>query len=290
MAQVNPQLGTIIEKLGDYLASIAASATASLAAQVATNAKLDLIGSQLGELRVTVNDLYEETGLNFQSIRTRQDSLYALLDGVRADNASYATSIIDLLGGVKADTTILTENTGVLPGNIDTIRDNTAQTAATLDIVNNNLSGNFQNLLGFLDVMNNNAAANAIFLKEAICGDCDAVPPAIDSGGFLCRTSASGTSGSDPTVEFSIGYNIGPGVVGAVGDSARLRVLSSTAPIASINFYDGPAFGSTPTPLTVGGPYIEYVIGTKPGTLVVTPETPGPFNITLTQCFLAAPS
>lgn len=229
---------------------------------------------------------------------TANYDLYTLLDIRTGDQNALLTSIDTKLSDIKTGIDAIALSTVDLSTDFDQllIDTNAISTlldaiSGTSDVINSNIALNASTLLGQLDIINTNQAANALFLKEAICGDCEATPPPIDGAGAICRTTSGGYSGTGSVGTDSIAWFIGPGVTGQIGDTARFRLNSVTAGLQSAILYDGdPATGATAYPLALNGEYVEFVITEKPAVLSIVRLGSGPFNWNYTMCVIPQPA
>lgn len=233
------------------------------------------VNQRLGTLSQQLQDLYEDFFPTLSGTRNNTSATVTALGSM----AVTLSDILNTLNDIKSDTNLINEQLGQLRAFAEANATFSEQTATTLDLFNSNTSSNFQALLTFLDLMNTNAAANALLIKNAVCGDCGDTQPPINGDGFACTTddiTFFGASTGDRTVLTN--YVISSSLTGQVGDLARVRCNSAEATISAAGFWDGAVGTSTFYPLDIGGAYVEFEIT----------DTPGHFQVTVTSTEFAA--
>lgn len=245
------------------------------------------VNQRLGTLSGQLQDLFEDFFPLLSQTRNNTSATVTTLQSM----AATLTDILNTVNDIKSDTTLINEQLGQLRAFTEASATFSEQTATTLDLFNSNTSSNFQALLNFLDLMNTNAAANALLIKNAVCGDCGETQPPINGDGFSCITddiTFFGASASDRTVLTN--YVISPSLTGQVGDLARVRCNSAEANISAAGFWDGAVGSSTFHALTIGGPYVEFEISDTPGHWQVTVTDTEFAAANFTLCVKAQPS
>lgn len=233
---------------------------------------------------ITTNGADQLTALG--TIATKQDEAFARLDFM-AGQVETSTSY---LGDIRADQEALDLKLGDIRGLEQQAVDLLTNIRDLLDIMNNNNSANMQQVFINWDLLFENMAANALLIKNAVCGDCGPPPLPPINDGASCRISTGGSTSTATTVSLPVVFFIGPGETARAGDTVRFRLNSITKPVVSATLYEGPSSTGTTHAIDVGGDYVEYVMPGSESTLVLVFSAGGAFNFNQTVCWVGAPS
>lgn len=245
------------------------------------------VNQRLGTITGQLQDFFEDFFPVVNGTRNNTSVTVTTLQAMSVILSDILTTVND----IKSDTTLINEQLGQLRAFAEASATFNEQVATTLDIFNNNTSANFQALLNFLDLMNTNAAANALIIKNAVCGDCGETQPPINGEGFSCVTddiTFFGATNGDRNVLTN--YVISPSLTGQVGDLARVRCNSAGSNITAAGFWDGAVGSSTFHALTIGGNYVEFEISDTPGHWQITANDEEFATANFTLCVKPQPS
>jgi hypothetical protein len=246
---------------------------------------MSTVNPQLEEIIARMTDAAANEAEALALIATKQDESFARLDflaGQMETNVTYT-------GAIAADMEALDLKLGDHTGLLTQIRDILTDISNANEVLLDNLAANFAQLFISLDLMIANNAANAVAIRNAVCGDCGPPPVPPIEDGASCRISTGGSSGPTAEVALSVTYFIGPGVTATTGDTVRYRVNTCTRVPVAVTLYEGPGSTGTFHALEVGGDYVEYVMPASTSTIVFTFGSPGAFNFNQTACLVGTP-